>query len=151
MSYRRIKKHFVDSALRSQSSNLQILHWEIVFQVDEEEERGRLKRATTSKMESLMKELETLMTHNGTGCLSGIFHQHDVTSSLHLPTLTPPSPPPHAGFPFLTPVIGFYCRKCEEFFGDWNSAESHAAMHCCPWSTVSTRSFKHPVVNVGGK
>ncbi|KAM6922636.1 uncharacterized protein PEZ65_010988 isoform 2-T2 [Lycodopsis pacificus] len=33
------------------------------------------------------------------------------------------------GFSFLTPVIGFYCQKCEEFIGDLNSAENHAAIH----------------------
>ncbi|KAM6997655.1 uncharacterized protein LKV04_006280 [Tautogolabrus adspersus] len=33
------------------------------------------------------------------------------------------------GLGFLTPVIGFYCQKCEEFIGDLNSAESHAAIH----------------------
>ncbi|XP_070772656.1 NK-tumor recognition protein [Enoplosus armatus] len=34
------------------------------------------------------------------------------------------------GLSFLTPVIGFYCQKCEEFIGDLNSAENHAAIHC---------------------
>lgn len=29
----------------------------------------------------------------------------------------------------MTPVIGFYCQKCEEFIGDLNSAENHAAIH----------------------
>ncbi|XP_056903028.1 uncharacterized protein si:ch211-195b21.5 isoform X2 [Takifugu flavidus] len=71
-------------------------------QMDEEEDRSRLKRATAGKMEVLMKELQKLMKHNG--------------------------------FSFLTPVIGFYCQKCEEFFGDWSSAENHAATHCCPCS-----------------
>ncbi|TNM99672.1 hypothetical protein fugu_012705 [Takifugu bimaculatus] len=75
-------------------------------QMDEEEDRSRLKRATAGKMEVLMKELQKLMKHNG--------------------------------FSFLTPVIGFYCQKCEEFFGDWSSAENHAATHCCPCSAVST-------------
>ncbi|XP_029688345.1 uncharacterized protein isoform X2 [Takifugu rubripes] len=71
-------------------------------QMDKEEDRSRLKRATAGKMEVLMKELQKLMKHNG--------------------------------FSFLTPVIGFYCQKCEEFFGDWSSAENHAATHCCPCS-----------------
>lgn len=35
-----------------------------------------------------------------------------------------------AGLSFLSPVIGFYCQKCEEFIGDLNSAENHAAIHC---------------------
>ncbi|KAM8859131.1 uncharacterized protein AB9W97_019342 isoform 2-T2 [Spinachia spinachia] len=34
------------------------------------------------------------------------------------------------GLSFLSPVIGFYCHKCEEFIGDLNSAENHAAIHC---------------------
>lgn len=33
------------------------------------------------------------------------------------------------GLSFLTPVIGFYCQKCEEFIGDLNSAENHANIH----------------------
>lgn len=33
------------------------------------------------------------------------------------------------GLGFLTPVIGFYCHKCEEFIGDLNTAEKHAAVH----------------------
>lgn len=33
------------------------------------------------------------------------------------------------GLGFLTPVIGFYCHKCEEFIGDLNTAETHAAIH----------------------
>lgn len=33
------------------------------------------------------------------------------------------------GLSFLTPVIGFYCHKCEEFIGDLNTAEKHAAVH----------------------
>lgn len=33
------------------------------------------------------------------------------------------------GLGFLTPVIGFYCHKCEEFIGDLNTAEKHAAIH----------------------
>lgn len=36
---------------------------------------------------------------------------------------------PVAGLSFLTPVIGFYCQKCEEFIGDLNSAENHADVH----------------------
>lgn len=33
------------------------------------------------------------------------------------------------GSGFLIPVIGFYCQKCEEFLGDLNTADSHAASH----------------------
>lgn len=33
------------------------------------------------------------------------------------------------GWSFLTPVIGFYCQKCEEFIGDLMNAENHAATH----------------------
>ncbi|XP_066527054.1 uncharacterized protein si:ch211-195b21.5 [Hoplias malabaricus] len=29
----------------------------------------------------------------------------------------------------LIPVIGFFCQRCEEFFGDLNSAESHSSCH----------------------
>nr|XP_046258859.1 uncharacterized protein DDB_G0287625 isoform X2 [Scatophagus argus] len=62
-----------------------------------DEERKRDKQARTSKMESLIKELEGLMKEDGL-C-------------------------------FLTPVIGFYCQKCQEFIGDLNSAENHAVIH----------------------
>ncbi|KAK6328738.1 hypothetical protein J4Q44_G00007160 [Coregonus suidteri] len=33
------------------------------------------------------------------------------------------------GSSFFIPVIGFNCQKCEEFFGDMTTAESHAATH----------------------
>lgn len=33
------------------------------------------------------------------------------------------------GWTFLTPVVGFYCQKCEEFIGDLTNAENHAATH----------------------
>ncbi|XP_041755077.1 zinc finger protein 318-like [Coregonus clupeaformis] len=33
------------------------------------------------------------------------------------------------GSSFFIPVIWFYCQKCEEFFGDMTTAESHAATH----------------------
>ncbi|XP_024280537.1 uncharacterized protein si:ch211-195b21.5 isoform X1 [Oncorhynchus tshawytscha] len=33
------------------------------------------------------------------------------------------------GSTFLIPVIGFYCQRCEEFFGDLTTAEGHAATH----------------------
>lgn len=76
-----------DSAVKKQNSNLQIatsLHFEIVFQMDEEEDRSRLKRATASKMEALMKELQKLMKHNGKRM--SIFGNSSRlwTSSLHL-------------------------------------------------------------------
>lgn len=29
----------------------------------------------------------------------------------------------------LIPVIGFFCQRCEEFFGDLKIAEKHAAGH----------------------
>ncbi|XP_048047126.1 serine/arginine repetitive matrix protein 2 isoform X2 [Megalobrama amblycephala] len=29
----------------------------------------------------------------------------------------------------LIPVMGFFCQRCEEFFGDMNSAERHVASH----------------------
>uniref|UniRef100_A0A1A8IZS6 C2H2-type domain-containing protein n=1 Tax=Nothobranchius kuhntae TaxID=321403 RepID=A0A1A8IZS6_NOTKU len=33
------------------------------------------------------------------------------------------------GIGFMSPVIGFYCQKCEEFIGDLKSVETHAAVH----------------------
>ncbi|XP_014058564.1 protein SON [Salmo salar] len=36
---------------------------------------------------------------------------------------------------FLIPVIGFYCQKCEEFFEDMTTAESHTATH--RWNELS--------------
>lgn len=29
----------------------------------------------------------------------------------------------------LIPVMGFFCQRCEEFFGDLNNAEKHVADH----------------------
>lgn len=76
-----------------------------------------------------MKELQKLMKHNGNR--AGLGRQIFSASA-------PLDVPLHlSGFDFLTPVIGFYCQKCEEFFGDWKSAENHAAVHRCPCSSVS--------------
>ncbi|KAF7667945.1 hypothetical protein LDENG_00040580 [Lucifuga dentata] len=33
------------------------------------------------------------------------------------------------GLSCMTPVIGFFCQKCEEFIGDLITAENHAVMH----------------------
>ncbi|CAF91006.1 unnamed protein product [Tetraodon nigroviridis] len=52
---------------------------------------------------------------------------------------------PLSGFDFLTPVVGFYCQRCEEFFGDWTSAEDHAAIHCCTCSSAGMEA-QVPVV-----
>ncbi|XP_029030994.1 uncharacterized protein si:ch211-195b21.5 [Betta splendens] len=35
----------------------------------------------------------------------------------------------HDELTFLTPVLGLYCQKCEEFFGDLSCAENHGAIH----------------------
>ncbi|XP_061767064.1 uncharacterized protein si:ch211-195b21.5 isoform X4 [Nerophis ophidion] len=47
------------------------------------------------------------------------------------------------GFGFLSPVIGFYCQMCEEFIGDLNDAESHAAAHCQRNIGRKTQANKH--------
>ncbi|XP_078128925.1 uncharacterized protein LOC144532184 [Sander vitreus] len=47
------------------------------------------------------------------------------------------------GLSFLTPVIGFYCQKCEEFIGDLNSAENHAAIHRHSDSSSKVQVDKH--------
>ncbi|XP_061914954.1 uncharacterized protein si:ch211-195b21.5 [Entelurus aequoreus] len=47
------------------------------------------------------------------------------------------------GFGFLSPVIGFYCQICEEFIGDLNGAESHAAAHCQRNIGRKTQANKH--------
>ncbi|XP_072247673.1 uncharacterized protein [Leuresthes tenuis] len=47
------------------------------------------------------------------------------------------------GLSFLSPVIGFYCQKCEEFIGDLNSAEKHAAIHCHSNSNSREQLDKH--------
>lgn len=80
-----------DSAITEQNSNLQIAtsrHVELVFQTeeeeDEEEDRSRLKRATASKMEVLMRELQTLMKHNGKRVSIFSNRSRLWTSSLHL-------------------------------------------------------------------
>ncbi|XP_031695801.1 uncharacterized protein LOC116378133 isoform X2 [Anarrhichthys ocellatus] len=46
------------------------------------------------------------------------------------------------GFSFLSPVIGFYCQKCEEFIGDLNSAENHAAIHSHSTSSSKVQKDK---------
>ncbi|KAJ0004837.1 hypothetical protein NQD34_011051 [Periophthalmus magnuspinnatus] len=45
------------------------------------------------------------------------------------------------GLGFLTPVIGFYCHKCEEFIGNLSTAEKHAATHR---SSGRSSGDKHP-------
>lgn len=73
-------------AMTKQSSNLQIatsLHFEIVFQT-EAEDRGRLKRATASKMEVLMEELQRLMKHNGKRISIFSHHMRPRASAPHL-------------------------------------------------------------------
>ncbi|XP_036979264.1 uncharacterized protein si:ch211-195b21.5 isoform X1 [Acanthopagrus latus] len=75
------------------------------------EEKKREKQARMTKMESLMKELEGLLKHDG--------------------------------FSFMTPVIGFYCQKCEEFIGDLNSAENHAAIHYHSGSSSEVQMDQH--------
>lgn len=44
------------------------------------------------------------------------------------------------GLGFLTPVIGFYCHKCEEFIGDLSTAEKHGDVHS---SSGKPRGDKH--------
>ncbi|XP_073337807.1 uncharacterized protein [Pagrus major] len=47
------------------------------------------------------------------------------------------------GLSFLTPVIGFYCQKCEEFIGDFYSAENHAAIHYHSGSSSEVQMDQH--------
>ncbi|XP_051279075.1 transcription initiation factor TFIID subunit 1 isoform X2 [Dicentrarchus labrax] len=47
------------------------------------------------------------------------------------------------GMSFLTPVIGFYCQRCEEFIGDLNSAENHTAIHRHSNSSSKVQRDKH--------
>lgn len=44
------------------------------------------------------------------------------------------------GLGYLTPVIGFYCHKCEEFIGDLTTAEKHADLHR---SSLKPQGDKH--------
>ncbi|MED6288884.1 hypothetical protein CHARACLAT_030796 [Characodon lateralis] len=55
------------------------------------------KRDKMRQIESLAKELEELLRHEGLG--------------------------------FISPVVGFFCQKCQEFISDLNSAETHATSH----------------------
>lgn len=50
------------------------------------------------------------------------------------------------GLNFLTPVIGFFCQKCEEFIGDFKSAEKHSIIHNC-----SNSSSQKPQIDKDGK
>ncbi|XP_060789194.1 zinc finger protein 318 isoform X2 [Neoarius graeffei] len=60
---------------------------------DEREKERREKQIQKKRKEYLVKELEGLLKHEGSGD--------------------------------LIPVIGFFCQRCEEFFGDLSSAEGH--------------------------
>ncbi|XP_053366304.1 zinc finger protein 318 isoform X3 [Clarias gariepinus] len=60
---------------------------------DEREKERREKQIQKKRKEYLVKELEGLLKHEGSGD--------------------------------LIPVIGFFCQRCEEFFGDLTSAEGH--------------------------
>ncbi|KAK3538286.1 hypothetical protein QTP70_034767, partial [Hemibagrus guttatus] len=59
----------------------------------EREKERREKQIQKKRKEYLVKELEGLLKHEGSGD--------------------------------LIPVIGFFCQRCEEFFGDLSSAEGH--------------------------
>lgn len=105
----------------------------LVFQAGDEEERKREKQARISKMESLMKELEELLKQDGKPVFSRdnpvfpvvfiVIQMVKYSQKLQCFFCA------FAGLSFLTPVIGFYCQKCEEFIGDLNSAENHANIH----------------------
>ncbi|XP_046712126.1 zinc finger protein 318 isoform X3 [Silurus meridionalis] len=60
---------------------------------EEKEKEQREKQIQKKRKEYLVKELEGLLKHEGSGD--------------------------------LIPVIGFFCQRCEEFFGDLRSAEGH--------------------------
>ncbi len=106
-----------------------------VSQAGDDEERKRERQARITKMESLTKELEGLLKQDGKTVFSNdnpvllvffilyCFPHAKILHVLHCFSC------PFAGLSFLTPVIGFYCQKCEEFIGDLTSAESHAAIH----------------------
>lgn len=103
-----------------------------VSQSGDDEEREREKQARINKMESLMKELEGLLKQDGEVVFSNdnpvlpvFFLVETLKYFICFTTFLP-----FAGLSFLTPVIGFYCQKCEEFIGDLSSAENHAAIHC---------------------
>ncbi|GAA6099792.1 bromodomain-containing protein 4, partial [Tachysurus ichikawai] len=59
----------------------------------EKEKERREKQIQKKRKEYLVKELQDLLKHEGSGD--------------------------------LIPVIGFFCQRCEEFFGDLSSAEGH--------------------------
>ncbi|XP_013858032.1 uncharacterized protein si:ch211-195b21.5 [Austrofundulus limnaeus] len=48
------------------------------------------------------------------------------------------------GIGFISSVMGFYCQKCEEFIGDFNSAEKHAEIHSQSSSKSKQKLDKHP-------
>lgn len=115
------------------------LNFQIDSQVGDGEERERERRARMIKMESLMKELEGLMKQDGKELISNdnpvcpvllVFYTLKY-SMFHCFSCS------FTGLSFLTPVIGFYCQKCEEFIGDLNSADNHAAIHYSNHSSVS--------------
>lgn len=87
------------------------------------------RRSIVNKMESLMKDQEGLMKEDGKAISSSLQPRtlcivFGVTSQGYNAPLVLAK-----GWSFLTPVIGFYCQRCEEFIGDLMNAESHAATH----------------------
>lgn len=87
-----------------------------------------------SKMQSLARELDEMLKEDGKVVgLGFVFVSCTLKGSFASPLSLS-----IAGLGCLTSVIGFYCRKCEEFIGDFNSAENHAAIHRHSNSIVST-------------
>lgn len=85
-------------------------------QSDEREKQRREKQIQKKRKEYLVKELEGLLKHEGT----------DATRrSGSNPVLEADPRSVAAGSGDLIPVIGFFCQRCEEFFGDLSSAEGH--------------------------
>lgn len=94
------------------------------------EYKKREKHEKITQIECLMKELNELMTKDGNVDWTFVLFLHifwkekkKKIKCLLCPLLS------FEGLGFLTPVIGFYCQKCEEFIGDLGSAENHASVH----------------------
>lgn len=87
-----------------------------------------------------MKELEGLLKHEGTNALHGtLFYAEPSWYTVGAPLMHDAnfnSVP--AGSGDLIPVIGFFCQRCEEFFGDLSSAEGHKHTNTHQVNTLNT-------------
>lgn len=100
---------------------------DLVFQKSGNEDRRKEKRAKINQIETFAAELEELLKRDGNiyiFFLPFVFFFNPLAVITDLKCVSLP-----AGQDYLSPVVGFYCKKCQEFIGDLSSADGHADMH----------------------